>query len=204
VGQSDQKGWIATKDQGDRQQYRSNHRYDGVGLVNPKRMVSGSLASLGANTIISGGIYDISYDGTQFQIGVPGGGFTMFTRVITSSTTYTPTTGLLYGRTFSVGGGAGGKVGGTVNNGSGGGSGAEAEGLFDAATIGASQTATIGSGGASSTNGGTTSLGSLISCPGGSTGTSTSSIAFGVAMKAAQSGRLRVLHVQRPFCYSSP
>jgi len=41
---------------------------DGKGLKDVKKMNKGALAALVANDIISGGIYDILYDGTQFQI----------------------------------------------------------------------------------------------------------------------------------------
>jgi hypothetical protein len=41
---------------------------DGLGAKNVKKMHSGALAALVANDIISGGTYDIIYDGTQFQI----------------------------------------------------------------------------------------------------------------------------------------
>lgn len=41
---------------------------DGLGTKNVKKMNNGALADLVANDIISGGIYEIWYDGTQFQI----------------------------------------------------------------------------------------------------------------------------------------
>ncbi|WP_435007976.1 hypothetical protein P12x_005242 [Tundrisphaera lichenicola] len=41
---------------------------DGLGTKNVKKMNNGALAALVANDIISGGTYDVFYDGTQFQI----------------------------------------------------------------------------------------------------------------------------------------
>jgi hypothetical protein len=96
------------------------------------------------------------------------------TQVFTSSGTYTPTTGMAYAKVQMVGGGgAGGGIAASLGGGAGGGQGgAYSEGLFSAATIGASQTVTIGAAGTGSTgsagsSGGTTSLGSLITAPGG-------------------------------------
>lgn len=98
------------------------------------------------------------------------------------SGTYTPSTGMLYCIIECLGGGAGG--GGVANPGGagnysigdGGGSGAYSRGSFSAATIGGSQTVTVGSGGAggvgnaTGTGGGTSSVGVLITAPGGSGG----------------------------------
>lgn len=41
---------------------------DSLGTKNVKKMNNGALAALVANDIISGGTYDVFYDGTQFQI----------------------------------------------------------------------------------------------------------------------------------------
>jgi len=108
------------------------------------------------------------------------GSFIVNEKVFTSSGTYTPTAGMLYCEVQMVGGGGGG--GGTAATGvgqwaAGGGAGAgeHAVGVFSAATIGASQTVTIGAGGvgsAASTGGagGNTSLGALMSANGGGGG----------------------------------
>jgi hypothetical protein len=111
--------------------------------------------------------------------------FTVKNQVFTSSGTYTPTTGMLYCQVTCLGGGGagGGAVvtgAAAVSVGGGGGSGQYGVGIFSAATIGASQTVTIGAAGtgnsgATGGNGGTTSLGALISAGGGSGGTSSGS-----------------------------
>lgn len=97
----------------------------------------------------------------------------------TGANTYTPTTGMKYCivEVQGAGGGGGGmKINGVGQAaGGGGGAGAYARGVFSAATVGASQTVTIGTGGtagsgatgATGGTGGTSSFGSLISCTGG-------------------------------------
>jgi hypothetical protein len=98
-------------------------------------------------------------------------------QVFTASGTYTPTPGMT---TCIIeaqgGGGAGGGLAtpsaGNISLGAPGTSGSYAKGRFTAATIGASQAVTIGAGGtfASNTagsNGGTSSVGSIITAPGG-------------------------------------
>ena len=98
-------------------------------------------------------------------------------QVFTSSGTYTPTAGMAYCQITCVGGGGAGG-GATATNGSqysfggGGGSGEASTGAFSAATIGASQTVTIGAAGlgisgAQGGDGGITSLGILLTAVGG-------------------------------------
>lgn len=101
-------------------------------------------------------------------------------QTLTASGTYTPTTGMKYAIIEIVGGGgAGGGASATdstqVSVGGGGGSGEYARGLFSAATIGASQSVTIGLGGTGvaggiGNSGGNSSLGSLISAFGATGG----------------------------------
>lgn len=98
----------------------------------------------------------------------------------TANGTYTPTSGMLYCVIECVGGG--GAAGGAVATGAsqvscagGGGGGEYGRGVYSAATIGASQTVTIGSGGtgnsgAAGGNGSTTSVGAVITAAGGSGG----------------------------------
>jgi hypothetical protein len=103
-------------------------------------------------------------------------------QVFAGSGTYTPTTGILYAIVTCYGGGGGG--GGTANTaanigagGAGGGSGSRSIKNVSAATIGASQTVTIGGAGAAGTSGnnaggagGDTSLGALCIGKGGTGG----------------------------------
>lgn len=104
-------------------------------------------------------------------------------RTFTASGTYTPTTGMAYCLIECQGGGGGG--GGAIYSqtsgqgvaGGGGGSGGYSFGLATAAQIGASQTVTIGAGGAAGTatsaggSGGATSVGTLVTAGGGGGGT---------------------------------
>jgi len=106
-------------------------------------------------------------------------------QVFTGSGTYTPTAGMLYCIIEAVGGGGAGG-GAQATDGvnftacGGGGAGEYARGVFSAATVGASQTVTIGAAGtansgASGGNGGNTIVGStLISANGGTGGVSPS------------------------------
>lgn len=98
----------------------------------------------------------------------------------TASGTYTPHADLIYAIVEVVGaGGAGGGAAATVgslNGGGGGGSGSYARSILSAATIGASQTVTVGAGGAGANNadggsGGDTSFGALCIGKGGAGGT---------------------------------
>lgn len=104
------------------------------------------------------------------------------TQVFTSSGTYTPTAGMVYAQIEVVGSGGGGGgsdavIAGQFGAAGGGGGGEYALGIFDAATIGASQTVTINAAGAGGVglanggNGGSVSVGALISANGGLGGT---------------------------------
>jgi hypothetical protein len=135
-------------------------------------------------------------------------GFTSITvQVFTSTGNYTPTSGMLYCTIEVVGGGGGG--GGTNSTaltagaGGGGGGGGYARKTVPSATIGSSQTVTIGAGGTagaaganSGGTGGTTSVGSIVSATGGvggggSTSTTSTSIAGG-AGGAGSSGDFNI------------
>jgi len=98
-------------------------------------------------------------------------------QVFVSSGTYTPTSGMKYCIIETVGGGGGGggvALSSGFNKGGGGGSGAYGMKVSTAATVGASQTVTIGAGGAggvagasTGSNGGTTSVGAICTAGGG-------------------------------------
>lgn len=103
-------------------------------------------------------------------------------QVFTANGTYTRPAGLVYAQVYVKAGGAGGAGTTTAGFGASGGEGEEAWGLFTAAAIGASQTVSIGAGGAAQplntngagNNGGTTSFGAVITvigAPGGTSGT---------------------------------
>jgi len=122
-------------------------------------------------------------DGTWAAPPAGGGGITTVSKQIfaTTSGTYTPTTGMKFCIVECIGGGgAGGGCTSFANNmgaGGGGGSGGYSRIVLSAATVGASQTVTIGSGGngVSAGNGGAgvdTSFGSLCIAKGGSGGIS--------------------------------
>lgn len=108
------------------------------------------------------------------------GTFQVNTQVFTSSGTYTPTSGMVYCIVELVGGGAGGAGNGAATSvqiavSGGGGGGSYSRKTIDAATVGASQSITIGAGGAGGTtgspfkggDGGTTSFGSIFNATGG-------------------------------------
>jgi len=108
---------------------------------------------------------------------------TVNVQVFTANGTYTPTANMKYCIVECVGGGGGGGgAGGSIVAGAGGGgSGAYVRKVFAAATIGASQTVTIGGGGAggagagggTGSTGGNTTLGALLTANGGVGGVGT-------------------------------
>jgi hypothetical protein len=118
-------------------------------------------------------------------VGAPSGNLV----VATSSTTYTPSAGLLFAIVEAVGGGGGGGgVSGSTGYslaGGGGGGGAYAKKLLTAAQIGTSQIVTVGtagvggSGAANGTNGTASSFGSLVVAGGGTGGVYASSAQVG-------------------------
>jgi len=159
---------------------------DGLGTKNIYKLSGTSLIALTGNEIVSGAIYELNYDGTQFQLGSGAGGGvkTITAQVFTSSGTYTPSAGMLYCIVELVGGGAGGgDASGASVTAAGGGAGGYARAVFSAATIGASKSVTIGaagvggtSAGGNGTDGGTTSFGStLLQATGGVGGNGNSS-----------------------------
>ncbi len=97
------------------------------------------------------------------------------TQVLSTSGTYTPTANMAYVRVQAVGGGGGGgnANAGAYRSGAGGSGGTYSESILSATQITSSQTVTIGAGGvggtavSSATDGGATSLGSLVTAPGG-------------------------------------
>lgn len=120
-----------------------------------------------ANVTASGAITGGSFVGATGRL--------LNVQTITSTGTYTPTTGTLSIVVEMVGGGGGGgsvvlTAAGEACVASGGGAGAYAKSRFTSAFSGL--TATIGAGGASASNGGQSSLGGLMTAPGGNQGAS--------------------------------
>lgn len=149
----------------------------GTDKVQPTVATSGAIAAGGATQLLGDGVSN------WWQ---PGSGRLINTETFTTvgTVTYTPSSGMRFVR-FRMqtagggGGGAAGVAGNYVAVGAGGGSGVYAEGILTAAQIGASQPITLGAagkggeGGTSVTNagaGGSCSIGSLVSQPGGSAG----------------------------------
>ena len=148
-----------------------------------------------------------------------GGVSSVAVQAFTSSGTYTPTSGMAYCIAFATGGGGGAggadeSSGSRCGAGGGGGAGGTGIRLIDAATIGASQTVTIGAAGAAGDAsggaggaGGDTTLGALLTGGGGSGGGSGNQAAgAGGAGGTASSGDLNIPGGQggQGFTHSNP
>jgi len=158
---------------------------DGLGA---KSIVNPDGSALSSNAIPAGSVNHVVFDGTNFQLIGNGsasssGGFnSVKIQVFTSTSTYTPTSGMKYCIIEALGGGAGG--GGCVASNAtdaagagGGGAGSYSRTVASSAMIGSSQTVTIGAGGTggsaganNGTNGGDTSVGVLCVGKGGTGG----------------------------------
>ena len=152
---------------------------NGVGAVAIKLP---NITALIGGELIANMMANFEYDGTYFQLTNSNAVVrNVKYQYITSSGTYTPSAGIIEAEVEIVGGGGGS---GYINGGGGlylasggGGAGGYAKKKFTAAQIGASQTVTIGAGGAGGTsgpqvggNGGASSFGVLISATGGAGG----------------------------------
>lgn len=144
-----------------------------------------------------------AFTGSQFTVGST----TLTSRIgevvvqtFTATGTYTPTSGMKYAwvRVQAPGGGGGGAdstAGADPVTGGGGGAGGYSEEVLSAATIGASQTVTIGAVGTAGSNaggnggtGGTTSFGALLQATGGAGGTGSGSASTSIAPRAPGAG----------------
>lgn len=160
-------------------------------LLGAKPIRTQSDEALAANSILTGQRVQVLYNaalnggGGAWELlpwSINGGRLLGGPQVFSSvgAFTYTPTQGMSFA-IIEVQGGGGAGAGstvpgaGNVSIGAGGNSGAYAKGRFTAASIGVSQTVTVGAAGApaagaSGGNGGTSSVGTLISSPGGNGG----------------------------------
>jgi hypothetical protein len=139
-----------------------------------------AIPSGGVLNVLGAGGVTTTGSGNTITITGAGGNFSTKNQVFTTTSTYTPSTHMVYCQISMLGGGAaGGGCAATgvaqIALGGGGGGGEYAVGIFSAASIGASQSVTIGAGGigvvaSAGGNGGNTSVGTLISAFGGSGG----------------------------------
>lgn len=160
----------------------------GSGLQN--RLFMAGITSV-TTTVANRQIVTINSSTTQMGTSA----FSVVYQVFTANGTYTPTSGMLYCAVRELAGGAAG--GGaqatgasTTSVGGGGGGGEYAEGVFSAATIGASQSVTIGAGGVGSSgavggNGGNSAFGALLTTNGGTGGATVAAAANTQSMGGA-------------------
>ena len=170
--------------------------------------VSGlATANSGVLVTSAGGVPSIS---TTLPAGltIPGytGGFrSTVVQTFSASGTYTPTANMVYAIIEAVGGGGGGGGAATPpattgRSGAAGGSGSYSRSYVTAATVGASQTVTIGAGGTAGSTaggnggaGGSTSVGAICIANGGGGGTGTATLGAGGAGGTAGTGDVTIV-----------
>lgn len=150
------------------------------GLTDGQLAIGSTAGVPAAATLTAGSGISITNGSNSITIAATGANSQIVIQTFSANGTYTPTTGMDYCIIECLGGGgAGGGAQATTaaqfSAGTGGGGGEYSRGTFSAATIGASQSVTIGAAGAGSSgatggNGGNTSVGALISSNGGSGG----------------------------------
>lgn len=152
---------------------------NGIGAGN---VIKSSGAPLQIGDLVAGRVYQVTFVSNQWRLETIPNGALLNVQVFTATAVYTPTpgTGMVIVKQVGGGGGGGGVPGtgaGQVAPAQGGGAGAYAEALIRAAFAGV--TVTIGAGGAggaagvnAGVNGGITSFGALVLCPGGNGGNS--------------------------------
>lgn len=139
---------------------------------------------------------------SQSTVAVTGVVKTVKQQVFASGGTYTPATGMLYAQVEVLGGGGGGGgATGTGAQGGGGGAGSYSRSIVSAATMGSSQTVTVGaagvagiSSGGTGGTGGASSVGSIVTANGGlgGAGSSSESLVAGGAGGAAGTGTVAI------------
>lgn len=173
----------------------------GANVVSNSKLTQMAASTVkGNNTGVTANPQDITFSALATALGLAVTAVkTVKTQVFTGNGTYTPSTGMLYCIAEVVGGGGGGGgAAGTASQsagGGGGGGGGYARKTISAATIGASQTVTVGataSGGASGanngTNGNTSSLGAIMSASGGAAGSGATSSATTISGTSGGAG----------------
>lgn len=136
---------------------------NGVGTTAIKKVTSGGLSPIDVNDMKSGNVYQIIYDGTQFQLVNSSAPISYVSYISTtgSQTFTTPknsSSSTVYKITL-VGGGAGGDTG--ASGGGGGGSGASIIWYVSGLTANTGYTTVIGTGGAAASNGVATTFAAL-------------------------------------------
>lgn len=156
--------------------------------LGPYDIISAAGAALVGGEFVAGGMYELRYNGTEFQItSVPtsmaaaasGIGRLVKRTFITTAGVlpggFTPQVGVTKIRVRGQGGGGAGAGTSTGNASGGGASGSYAEAMWSVSSISAPVTVTVGAGGAGNSNasgsaGGTTSFGTYLTAPGGGGG----------------------------------
>lgn len=139
----------------------------GLGAKTIKKDVSSDLAT---GDILANQIVEVEYDGTNMQLLSRSalGSVQPTVQTFTGNGTYTPAAGIKYAVVEVQAGGGGGNS--SSSYGGGGGGGGYAKKIVSSATIGASQTITVGAGGAPGSDGGNSSFGAIVTATGGTHG----------------------------------
>lgn len=168
--------------------YNKSTNQAGIVTLTPTTSTIDGAATLVLNP---GGAARIVSDGTNYQVANRQGLLFVSTQFFTGNGTYNRRPGLVYAIAECLGGGGSGAGGtataGTTNSGGGGGAGGYTRIVLSAATIGASQTVTVGAAGTAPAagntvggNGGTSSLGTLCVAGPGIGGTAGSVVNQGI------------------------
>ncbi len=152
-----------------------------INSIGAKSVVSTAGAALSSGALDADKIYLLRYYSADDEFRIigestsAGGSTTPVTRVYTSNSTWNKPAGLAYVEIIAIGPGGDGGTGGSSSYGGGGGMGAYAGKRIAEASLGASETVTIGTPG----SGTATSFGSHLSCAAGSDGTAGSGASHG-------------------------